>query len=254
MNDKDTEKKAVKPPYLSFTSFKNFIKSLNKGVIPSRIDKSLMPGQSGTIQTYLMAALRYFELIDDIGVPAGKLEALVEAGDENFASVWRPVFEKAYAPVINSLELNRATSAQLQEKLGEQDLGGDTLRKAQSFFVAAAEAAGVTLAPQLKAKARTPRKKRASKTKQEIPVKHEMPVVSESMAAAATLLLDPKGERRVVLQAPPTVTQAELTRIQQWLSFQLIVDEGLTSPEEIGEPPPNRKTGPPIVPEEDIPF
>jgi hypothetical protein len=38
-----------------------------------------------------------------------------------------------------------------------------------------------------------------------------------------TLTLDPKQNRRVIIKAPPTVTEAELKRIQQWLSFQLIV-------------------------------
>jgi hypothetical protein len=38
-----------------------------------------------------------------------------------------------------------------------------------------------------------------------------------------TLTLDPKNNRRVIIKAPPTVSDAELKRIQQWLSFQLIV-------------------------------
>ncbi|MBX3744133.1 MAG: hypothetical protein KF833_02385 [Verrucomicrobiae bacterium] len=41
----------------------------------------------------------------------------------------------------------------------------------------------------------------------------------------AILLLDPKGKRRVLVQAPPTVTQKELDRIKNWLAVQLIVEE-----------------------------
>jgi hypothetical protein len=39
----------------------------------------------------------------------------------------------------------------------------------------------------------------------------------------AVLFLDPAGDRRIELHAPPSVTKSELERIQQWLGFQLIV-------------------------------
>lgn len=38
-----------------------------------------------------------------------------------------------------------------------------------------------------------------------------------------TLTLDPKTKRRIILFTPPEITASELNRIQQWLSFQLIV-------------------------------
>lgn len=40
-----------------------------------------------------------------------------------------------------------------------------------------------------------------------------------------TLTLDPVKGRRVIIKAPPEVSAAELKRIQQWLSFQLIVSD-----------------------------
>jgi len=40
-----------------------------------------------------------------------------------------------------------------------------------------------------------------------------------------TLTLDASKKRRVVVQAPPAVSPAELKRIQDWLSFQLLVQE-----------------------------
>jgi len=39
------------------------------------------------------------------------------------------------------------------------------------------------------------------------------------------LTLDATRKRRVVVQAPPAVTPSELKRIQDWLSFQLLVEE-----------------------------
>jgi len=39
------------------------------------------------------------------------------------------------------------------------------------------------------------------------------------------LTLDARTKRRVVVQAPPAVTAQELKRVQEWLSFQLLVTE-----------------------------
>ena len=39
------------------------------------------------------------------------------------------------------------------------------------------------------------------------------------------LTLDASRKRRVIVQAPAAVTSAELKRIQDWLSFQLLVSE-----------------------------
>lgn len=38
------------------------------------------------------------------------------------------------------------------------------------------------------------------------------------------LTLDARKNRRVIVKAPPSVTQQELKRIQDWLSFQLLVE------------------------------
>jgi len=40
-----------------------------------------------------------------------------------------------------------------------------------------------------------------------------------------TLPLDKSGARVFIVKSPPTVTQQELKRIQEWLSFQLIVED-----------------------------
>jgi len=46
-----------------------------------------------------------------------------------------------------------------------------------------------------------------------------------------TLILDPKKGRKIVIQAPPSVSESELKRIQAWLGFQLlVVPDGESSP------------------------
>ncbi|MEY2489441.1 MAG: hypothetical protein QOC70_1383, partial [Verrucomicrobiota bacterium] len=69
-----------KPPYLPYTTFKNVVTSLNKnGIIPARIDKTVLAGQSGGTQSYLWAALRFFDLIDESKAPTEDLKNLVNA-------------------------------------------------------------------------------------------------------------------------------------------------------------------------------
>lgn len=50
-------------------------------------------------------------------------------------------------------------------------------------------------------------------------------IAAEGNMETYSLILDAAKKRRVVVQAPPSVSPAELKRIQDWLSFQLIVEE-----------------------------
>ena len=53
------------------------------------------------------------------------------------------------------------------------------------------------------------------------------PVLSPNEGDLETyfLTLDASKKRRVIIQAPPSVTPSELKRIQDWLSFQLLVED-----------------------------
>lgn len=176
-----------KAPYLPYTTFKRFLSSLKSGAIPSRIDKTLMPGQSGSIQSWMISALRFFGLIDDNGVPKPDLESLVEADDQNRKMIWKTIFDRSYASIIGGLDLQRATLGQLNERFGV-DFSSETVRKCQSFFSAAAEDAGIPLADHLKAKGRGngPRKARKARSTNGspiIPVVDTQPAVPQDMKA-----------------------------------------------------------------------
>jgi hypothetical protein len=51
------------------------------------------------------------------------------------------------------------------------------------------------------------------------------PTMGEGDLETYFLTLNAAAKRRVIVQAPPSVTSSELKRIQDWLSFQLLVDE-----------------------------
>lgn len=223
----------MKPPYLAYTTFKNFLKGMKAGVVPSRIDKSMMPGQSGATQSYLLSALKFFQLIDKQGVPQPSLHSLIEGDDASQKSSWGDVFKAAYIPIIGDLNLERATEGQLNEKFQAQGLGGETVRKCFAFFVAGAEAAGIPLAPHLKPNTRSsgPRKARRAKTTKNgngAPANVLPEVITPHTRVGhnvATLPLNADNTRHVRFEAPATITSAELKRIQAWLGFQLIVED-----------------------------
>lgn len=154
-----------KPPYLPYSTFKNFLASLKAGAIPSRIDKSLLDRYSGSIQSWLISALKFFKFIDESGKPDPELESFIESEEKDRKGIWRVIFDRAYGPLINGLDLARATPGELSERFAAQGLSGETLGKCHSFFAAAAEDAGVVLADHLKVRAKPsgPRKSRKNR-------------------------------------------------------------------------------------------
>jgi len=160
--DNGTERK---PPYLPYTTFKNFLASLNAGAIPSRIDKSLLDRYSGSIQSWLISALKFFGFTDESGKPKPELESFIKSEDQERKKLWKEIFDKAYAPLISGLDLSRATPGELSERFAAQGLSGETLGKCHSFFSAAAEDAGVALADHLKVRPKPsgPRKSRKNR-------------------------------------------------------------------------------------------
>jgi hypothetical protein len=159
-----SEETKIKPPYVAYATFKNFLASV-KDLVPARIDPThpFMVGQSGSAQSFLMSALRFFGLVDG-KVPTERLKKLAQSEGDERKELWKTMFTEAYKPVIGDLDLTTATAGMIHDKFREQDLTGDTINKCFSFFIAGAEEAGVPLAKHLKPGARTggggPRKQR----------------------------------------------------------------------------------------------
>src|SRR6266436_7212435 len=228
MNDEPKNK----PPYLPYTTFKNVVTNLNKnGIIPARIDKTVLAGQSGGMQSWLWAALRFFDLIDEGKAPTEELKSLVRAEGDERKKIWRRIFDRSYQPIIGNLDLATVTLGMLHEKFAAQDLAGETVRKCHSFYAAAAEDAGIALPPQLKANTRLrgPRKARKKSGKAATGTESEDEFASEGEMNGGNdkektqiYTLPLENNRSVKLKAPTTVTKSELERIKNWMSFQLI--------------------------------
>jgi hypothetical protein len=147
MNQTDTK---MVPPYLSYRTFRTFTDSLRQG-IPARVDRTLMRNLSGQIQTQLLAALRYLQLIQGEDIPTDKMARLVIAEGKEREAALRAIIESAY-PFFAEPNFNLAgtTPGQLDNYFKAQGASGDTTRKCVAFFLQAVEDAGMSTSPYLR--------------------------------------------------------------------------------------------------------
>jgi hypothetical protein len=150
MSKKEANKKLL-PPYLPYRTFSNFIEEL-RIALPPRIDRSLMKSMSGGMQSQLMSALAYLNLIDsETNVPTEKLPRLVHSSGAGRQRVLKDILISSYKFLSEGgFQLDRATARQLQERFEQTGMSGDTQRKAIAFFIKAAEDAGLGLSPHIK--------------------------------------------------------------------------------------------------------
>lgn len=144
------------PPYLSFRTFWNFIEELHEHLpLPQVIDSSVLgSNRSGAARSQLLIALRFFDLIDEDKRPTANLKALVESPDQGKL---RALLENHYAPVI-AIDLKTAAGSQFDEALRDLGAGqGSTFRKARTFFLNAADEAGIEVGRTLKQAPAPPR-------------------------------------------------------------------------------------------------
>jgi hypothetical protein len=132
-------------PYLSYTTFNNFIKSLAANGVPTRIDRDTLKHKSGSTHSMLRSALYYLRLIDAEGVPTETLKHLVEAKGVDQQAIWKTILRRSYAGAF-ALNLEKATTEELREALASEGVRNeDTIRKAINFFCLAAKAAGLNI-------------------------------------------------------------------------------------------------------------
>lgn len=137
------------PPYVSYKTFTNFVEGL-KNAMPGRIDRSVMSSLSGAVQSQLASSLDYFELITGSGRPTEKLARLVNWEGAQRKHLLREMLASAYAFLFKNLDMQNATTRQLQEEFSRVGASGDTVRKCINFFLAAARDSELQLSPYFK--------------------------------------------------------------------------------------------------------
>jgi hypothetical protein len=149
---KETER-IMSPPYISFLTFTNFLMWLETEGVPLQFDSSFWRRKySGSTGFQLMSGLRFLGLLKG-DKPQPVLEKLVDAKGDARKETLRDVIRESYSKMDFDV-LSRATPKMLEDQLREYGIEGDTLRKAESFFINACKFVDITLSSTLKKKAR----------------------------------------------------------------------------------------------------
>jgi hypothetical protein len=161
-NHQDSTEQVAPAPYLPFLTFLSAISALEHG-IPKKLDRTIWPSQSGLIQSQILMALRFFELVDEQDHPTDLLHELVDE-NENRAGIITKMVNHSYRALIDH-DLTKMTPKMLEDEMERYNVSGETKRKAVTFFLRAAKFAGMPMHPLLSAMVRNtgPRKRKSRK-------------------------------------------------------------------------------------------
>jgi hypothetical protein len=140
------------PPYLSYTTFRNFLESLRATAVPTRIDRGIIANMSGSNQALLLSTIKYLGLASEHGIPTADLKRLIESKEPKRQEIWCQILKSGYANLLDSkLDLERTTTDELAEAFRRQGVTSpDRIRKCVTFFSLAAKDAGLKLSPHVK--------------------------------------------------------------------------------------------------------
>jgi hypothetical protein len=131
-------------PYLPFQTFWSFIGELCAKPLPPQIDRSMMGSKSGTDQSNLMGALKFFGLVGDHSEVKPALTAFASIDEAGRKQALMSMLRQRYPNQFEVSDKN-GTEKQLLETFDPYT--GDTKRKAMTFFLHAARFSGIEVSP-----------------------------------------------------------------------------------------------------------
>lgn len=134
------------PPYVAYKAFTRFISNLREAHLPSRVDRGVLSGMSGSGQSTMLNSLETLGLIESDGRPTKKFEQLVAAAPESpeYKAQLRKLLEDTYPYLFGgSINLKTTTTNEMQGVVRAQGVSGSTVAKVISFFLSAAKDAGI---------------------------------------------------------------------------------------------------------------
>jgi|TARA_B110000263_G_scaffold54024_2_gene45422 hypothetical protein len=139
------------PPYVSFKTFQTFMEFLSNGM-PSRIDRSVWVNKfSGSNGTQIMTAIKFFDLIDNEGIPNEDFKNLVSRNLDLQKKIFRKLLYKYYEPIFD-LDLTKATRYQFREAFKNFGTKEGVLIKCEAFFIQASKYSNIVLSPHILAR------------------------------------------------------------------------------------------------------
>lgn len=188
------------PPYIPPRTFFGYLDSLKAfgPSLPLVIDRDSMRSYSGTMQSWLLNAMRYLNMIDENGTPKPRLAQIVHAAPATRKALLQQVIAAEYS-FLKHLDLKLVTQRQIEKEFEATGAQGDTVRKCVSFFLGLAKEAELPLSPYLEKKKRRggargqrrmPANGNGGKTTVPLPVFE--PVVTKSKSQMLLDILDPQ--------------------------------------------------------------
>jgi len=146
--------RGLTPPYGSYRSWETFIAFVKTDLdpLPDRLDSSVWRTTpfSGSTRSAIQGALLFFGLTDPQGKTDRRLENLARApNDEVKRQLLAALFDERYGPLLEGIDLPRATRGQIKTAFQNAGSGTETSEKAVSFFVSFGSEAGKELHPAL---------------------------------------------------------------------------------------------------------
>ena len=133
----DTETKTFTPPYnIPWATFLSTLERMAADP-PNRVDRTYLDSQSGTVQTYLIAAYKAFGLITEEAKPTDAVNRFADP-EQRKAMIGELV--QAYYPSVLELANTNSTAGELSEAFAKAfpSLTGASRIKAIRFFLSAA--------------------------------------------------------------------------------------------------------------------
>jgi uncharacterized protein DUF5343 len=153
----EAKTKTALPPYVSYKAFKRFIGSMRESHVPSRVDRGVLSGMSGSGQSTMLNSLETLGLIEKDGRPTKKLEQLVTAAPESekYKALLNGLLVDTYPYLMGdgfggSLNLKTTTTNEMQGVIRAQGVSGSTVAKVIGFFLSAAKDAGIEVSKYVK--------------------------------------------------------------------------------------------------------
>ncbi len=216
------QEKDLSPPYVAWTTFKNFIKFLKEHGVPSRIDKSVMNGLSGGTQSHLASTIRYLGLVKVDLSPTDVMENLVsDFGTDAWQESLSAVLKASYYDVTDGIDLTKATPHQLDKCFENDNQSAAMVDKMVRFYLSGLEEAGIPFSTHLKQrKPKAKRKPGAPKAKESGGQAESNPVTPKSSSLGKVpegmieFPIHLKGGRRGSIVMPGDITSDDCEMIE----------------------------------------
>jgi len=142
----EADPKKTFPPYISYKAHSRFLDGLRDHALPAQIDRGVLSGMSGSVQSAMLKSLESLALIAKDGKPTKQMQDLLKhaSGSPEYKERLRDVLEATYPYLFDdAIDLKTATTNQVQAVFRAQGVSGSTVAKCIAFFLSAARDAGI---------------------------------------------------------------------------------------------------------------